>query len=325
MHRLKKRTLRHFHFDFKNKTYWKFILIFLLIFLVCFFVYQTYLALNYSIWDGKRQITLAVEQNNQLAYLKITPELNEAKLWLLPTNAMLETAYGYGEYKTFNLKKLAKQEDLDFGSFLQNSMTQFLGSVTDGYLINLGGKDKQPKSLLLKALLAQAKTKLTAWDLLRLYFFVNNLRFEQVEVLDLSQTKVFSQETLPDQSEVLKTNFDFLDKMVFRDLANPDFLKQDFTWEIYNGTNHSGLANLFKRIVANSGFDVVGVRQANELHDKTMIYLNSRIENPTVVNFFASYFALPITVDDGQTLHADVAVFLGEDFWQKYCSRPTSQ
>ncbi|MGI5827484.1 MAG: LytR C-terminal domain-containing protein [Patescibacteria group bacterium] len=292
-----------------------------LIVLMAFFLgYHFWQEVKHSIWDGKSQLTLAFEQENTLGYIKINPEFEEVTIFTMPPNAMVALAYGYEEYRSDKVKMLAKQENIDFGKFLAVSMTQFLGSTTDGYITDANGRVGDLKTLVLQSFYSGAKTNLTTWDLLRLFSYVINIRSNGVEVISFADTKAFQLETLPDGSEVYVPDLNLLDEVILRELANPSFLNQNLTWEVFNGTNHFGLANSVKRIVANSGFDVIGVRQAQKSYTNSFISVRS-LESSASLQKFANYFSLPIETKSGLHDRADVVLVVGEDFWNKYYRR----
>jgi len=286
-----------------------------------FILIELWQGIRYSVWDGKRQLTFVFEQENRLGYIKINKELDEVKVLTLSDNVMVPLAYGYQEYKANKVKLLAKQEKLPLGPFLSVSFTHFLGTVTDGYVTEAKGIIPNPSLLLRQALARKAKTNFTDWDLIRLLFYLANIRSEQVEYIDLSDTSSFQYTVLPDGSEVYQPDLNKLDSFVLVELANPQFLNQTYTWEVFNGTQHPGLGNQVKRIVANSGFTVVGVRQALSFYETSFISLGKRVEKAESVKEFACYLDIPTKKGTELNDRADVVLVIGEDYWKRYLQR----
>jgi hypothetical protein len=147
-----------------------------------------------------------------------------------------------------------------------------------------------------------------------------NIRSDQVRVVNLGEIDALKLTTLPDNSKVYVADLDLLDKFSLRELANPNFLAQRYTWEISNATAHFGLGNRVKRIVANSGFDVIGVRQSQVPYAKSFISVRQAAEN-VYLHRFAEYFNLPVKTNTDLNDRADVVFVVGEDFWEQNFQR----
>jgi hypothetical protein len=73
-----------------------------------------------------------------------------------------------------------------------------------------------------------------------------------------------------------------------------------------------------KRIVANSGFDVIGIRQGLEEYQKSTIYVNKDYYKNDNIRVFADFFEFDLKIDKNKTYRSDVAIYIGEDFWRRY-------
>ncbi len=292
----------------------------LLVFVVMFIkvIVQGY---TQAVWKGEGQVTFVFEQNNKVGYIKINTDLNEAVVLTFPDNTLIALSNGYQEYQASKVKLLANQEKTHFGELLTRSMTQFLGSVTDGYIINGQGDYVDISTLLIQAIFRRAETNFSDWDLLRLILFTANLRNNHIRTIDMPTTSVFELTTLPDKSQVYEIKPEELDAFGLKELARPKYLKEQLTWEIFNGTQHTGLGSMMKRMVANSGFDVTGVRQARKPYETSAIIVTDKASNNPYVTDFARYFHLPVTTEGDKSDIADVTVILGEDFWESCCVR----
>jgi hypothetical protein len=147
------------------------ILLPLTILLLIFVVFGTWQAVRNSVWDGNSQLTIAFEQNDQLGYIRVNKEHKEVKVFLFPVETLIPLSYGYQEYRSDKVKLLAKQENINFGELISSSMTQFLGSITDGYIVKAKGDPGKPSLLVAQSLYRKASTDFTNWDLLRLLYF----------------------------------------------------------------------------------------------------------------------------------------------------------
>ena len=147
------------------------------------------------------------------------------------------------------------------------------------------------------------------------------IKSEQAETIDISQTTSVQKDTLPDKSEVYRANTEFLDAFVLKKIANPKYLKETTSWEVYNGTDNTGLGSEIARIVANSGFLVSGVRQAQQMYNTSFISVRPGLAITDSVKEFSHYFDLPLKQETDFHNRADVVFVVGNDFWKKYFQR----
>jgi LytR cell envelope-related transcriptional attenuator len=266
-----------------------------------------------SKWNGKGSFNVVIEKENQIQYVKIDPKLNEIVVFGISENTMAYLAYGYGEYRADKIKDLAEIDNISYGDLLQKSMNLFLGSLTDAYIVDIKKAGIGLNETLLRSIFFKNKTNLTRWDLVRMLAFIQKLRSEDIEYVDLGMTRALSLVNLADGSEVYIAS-EFFDDYVLKNIARPEFLEQDITWEIFNGTAHDGLAARMKKVLANSGLDVIGIRQEKADYQKS--FISSR-EGNNVVSQIANYYNLEIRETDQISDRADVVFVLGEDFWQE--------
>ncbi len=280
--------------------------------LLCLVLYKN------SIWQKKGYLSLALQYNDHLGYLIINPKLDELKLLLFPDDLLIDFTYGYSEYRASKFKALVDQEKLNAGEFLKSSMTQYLGNLTTGYMVELNNKGIDIEAFIIQALFDQNKTNLSRLDLIKLLIYIKNLRSEQIEIIDLLNTEILDKQLLPDNRQVYTINFEAFDVFVLKYLANPDFLQEKSTWEIYNATKYAGLGERMRRIITNSGFDVVGLHQANTTLDRTQIEINESLSSNQNILNFSKYFGFQIKNGHSISSRADVVIIIGEDFWEKY-------
>ncbi|NMC35929.1 LytR C-terminal domain-containing protein [Candidatus Beckwithbacteria bacterium] len=278
--------------------------------------------LRFSVWDGQSQLNLSLVQGEALSYVKINPELEEVLILTFPDNAMVQVAKGFADYQASKIVRLAKQEKIPVGKLTSQTMTIFLGSLTDGYIVS-SVQSSTFSNLVFKALTKRASTNLSSWDLFRIWLLLRNMRSDQVKTVDLSQTGAYQLTTLPDGSKVYQINYDLLDEWVLRELAQPEYLNQSLRWEIFNSTDHVGLGQALKRIVANSGFEVIGVRQENKPVETSVLFINNKSVNKDKIAKIAKYLGLKINEHPVQTKGsaADIEIVIGEDFWQRFFNK----
>lgn len=289
------------------------------------FIFLIYLAksiffsIKNSIWADNNQLTLALEINNQIGFVKIDPVLQEVKVIYFPDNAMIKLSNGFDQYRAKNIRALAKQENIPLGLLLKNTSTQFLGILTDGYIISLQQDDFDFKNMLKQIIFRKAKTNLSGWDVVKLFYFCQSLKPDQIESLAIKEEDIGEEMLLPDGTNIYTLEENKLDLFMLQNFANPDYLKEKVKWEIYNTTSYDGLAESMKKILINSGFDVIGVRQASETdQEKSSLFVSSNFASNKNIKKIAQFFNFKLVIDNEKTDRADVVIYLGEDYWLNY-------
>ena len=290
------------------------------LFLLAFLLYEIWVGWRYSIWDGNRFFSTVYESNDQIGYISFNPEIDEIIILSMPEDLMMPLGYGYGEYRVDKIKPLAQLDDVAFGDLLQQSMLQYLGVHSDAYVVGVDSDNVDINVYLLKSLFKMTDTNLSSWDLIRLLNMARNLRVENIKQIQLEDTDILIGQVLPDDTTVLTTDFGKLDNFVLTQFADPDYLSDTNTWEIYNATNNAGFGAWMKRVVANSGFDVVGVRQANELGLTSAIELREESLTQSVRDF-SEDSGIPIVFHTDNSRRSSVQVILGDDYWNQCCTR----
>ncbi len=286
---------------------------FLFFIFVMFLSYKIWMSYKYSRWDGEKQLTFVYEQNQITYFIKINPKLEELNILEFDPNTMIDIARGYENYKLSKIYKLAQQEHINYGQLLKESMTSYLGVLTDGYLTGISGDFNLSKALFL-SLINRTNTNFTDFDVIRILLYLHNTRYENINHIVITDTKYFDNKIFPDGSQAYVINNQQWKKYALTDFADPDFLSEKYTWEIYNGTTKNGLGESVRKILTNSGFDVVGVRQADNLSDQSKIIINKNlVDNPSIKKF-ADYFKFPIQVSIEGNLRSDVILIIGSDY-----------
>jgi len=292
-------------------------IIFLLFLILIFIIKSAFISVKNAVWDGENQLVIAYEFNNELGLVKFDPVLREALIVSFPSDMLLPLALGFQDYRVDKIKALALQEHIKLGQLLKDSITQSIGILTDGYITGAKGKDLKLNKLILYSLFNRSNSNLTAWDKIRLLVYVSNLKISEIKYYQAAN-EFLKTKIIPDGSQILVIDDNVLTTFVLQELANPVFLQEKLTWELYNATDQDGLANNMRRITANSGFDVIGIRQALEFKKTSTLYVSDAKKINANVRRFAEFFHFPIVVDNSITQRSDVALYLGDDYFIKY-------
>lgn len=322
----RKSVRKHYHLSLKKTSFklsaktiagLKLGLRFILFFLILFLLKNAYFSITKSVWDGKSQLTLAYEQNNKIGIIEVDPTLHEAVILQFPDDSYFPLALGFETYRADKIKALATQENLPLGKLLTKSMTLSLGILTQGYLVDLKDNQISLSNFIWQSLIHRDKSNLTAWDKLRLGILNFNLKINEIQIIK-AEDEFLKVTKLPDGSAGYEIDDDLLTEFVLKQLSNPEFLQDKITWEIYNATDYDGLADSMRRIAANSGFDVTGIRQALDKREISTLYVSDWNKVNNNVRRFADFFHFPIVADNNYTQRSDIALYLGDDFWQEY-------
>lgn len=323
MARRRKKIVKRHNIKFKNPfsgLVGRVVMGFLGLLLIGWLSYETWYGMNHSIWNGDGAFSLVFSQKDKVGYMLINPAQEEVIIATFPDKMMIQTAMGYGEYRIEKVSQLAKQEKIPLGVLLDRSMEQFLGRITEGYIVGLSGEKIDSQVFLWQGLVGLAQTNMSRWDMVRLLFFLSGLRYEDVAVVDMEETDALVLDKLADGTDVYRVNQEELDKLVLKLFADPDYLRNSLTWEIFNATNHKGLASQVGRIVANSGFDVVGVRQSIDPVDSSKIVVSKdKVDNN--IREFARHIGVTIEEIESDSERSSVQFYIAEDYWKWCCTR----
>lgn len=296
---------------------WRLGIYFLVLFLGLFLISELWKGLTDSKWGKREQINFVYERNGKISYVRIDKKLEEIAIYNFSEDCLIELSNGYGSYKASKVKDLTEMEKIDLGQLLRETMTFYLGLLTDGEFVYLNEKKNDLKKIFINSFFYQNKTNFNRLDLVRMYFYVSGLRTEHLKEYDFAQMGFFEEKQLPDGSKVFELNKNIFDEYALTKLANTEYLEESLTWEVFNGTNYSGLGASFSRVISNNGFDLVGIRQSGQDYQKSFISLKEE-EVSKSVKFLADYFGFEIKKDGILNDRADVVVVLGEDFYEKY-------
>lgn len=297
---------------------WKLGIYFLAFLFGFFLIAELWKGLTDSKWGKREQINFVYEKNGKISYVRIDKKLEEVTIYNFNEDCLIELSKGYGLYKASKVKELAEMEKIELGKLLRESMTFYLGLLTDGDFVLLNEKKNDLKKIFINGFFYQNKTNFNRLDLVRMYFYMAGLRSEHIKEYDLAQMGFFEEKQLPDGSTVFELNKNVFDEYALTKLANTEYLEENITWEVFNGTNYSGLGSNFSRVISNNGFDLIGIRQSGQDYQKSFISFKKDSNASKSVKFLADYFGFEIKSEGILNDRADVVVVLGEDFYEKY-------
>ncbi len=300
-----------------KKAAWLIIII-ILISLSCV-VYRTFRG---SIWDGKNRINVALNQN-PVTVLSLSPKDQKLVMLTIPSGTYIETINGYGFYKIQSIYPLGELDNKG-GELLSGSLEEYLGIPIDGYLsvkpcVSLEVREK--KICLLKqlrtSLFSAQQTDLSKWDILRLWWGVNQIRLSKINVSDLCQNQLCEEVMLPDGSKVWQLDSDSIDKISANLFADPQIKNEGLSIALLNGTSHYGLANRGARILTNLGVAVLKISDWDNKLSVCEIRAPKSLTESYTFKKTQNLFNCRWQEDDLKEHRVDILLILGEYYWDR--------
>ncbi len=301
-----------------------------------------------SIWDGKRRITLVMQnlpqQDNELSdYLgifTIEPEKKNAFFLLIPGNTLLDVPYGYKKFPAASVYRLGELDrQRGGGKLLAKSMEISFGYSIEGFMVEY---KKNPSLIPQKREdLAELKKKyfslfgflssfsdLLTWrgntvtnfsflDRFRLWRGVSWLRLDQISFFDLTDSGVLKMEKQVDGSEVFELDKDNLDLTVSANFQDSSVRQEKITVEIANATGLEKIAAAYGRILENMGIHViVKSTAAYGQKEECLLYLSDdSLKNNIIVKRLKEIYRCQMGFDKRDKAdRSDIKAIVGEDF-----------
>jgi len=288
----------------------------LLLLVIGVFFYAYFFRTNHWLADEPYNLALQTPDQNQITFLSLDPTTDTVTLLSFPPNLVIQTAYGYGDYKVDSLLKLGQIEGLD-DLLLTSSLQQTLGLPVYSLVkldnsINSNTWQRELKTnLILKSLTSTIPLK----DAIKFIRQLNVVRADKIDYIDLAATRLVYEDILRDESRVLKLDLKRLDGFVGSNLSSSAYRANQPTVAIINTTSEPGLASRATRILVNTGVDVVSQSDNLDHLEISKIIINTPQLKDTITTKLLTYFFSP-QIEEGSTdsYRADIVLFLGTDY-----------
>lgn len=309
-----------------KKVFWKrgFFWIALGIFIVsCWYVYK---ALTGGIWQDQENLNIVVgSEGKSLAVISVSEKDSVLVMYLDP-QVMVDSVYGYGEYKVGSLLKLGSLEKLG-SKLLTRTLQHQLGLKIHDYVsIEVPSSNEIDVAFLKKLIRPMAFSligkPLGVTDLVKYVKTISILRPDQIEVIPIHESRLSYTQSLPDESLVYKLDEERLDAFLQTHMRELVFSNTTTSVAIVNTTTYSGLASSLARILLNSGIDVVSLGENQEHLEKSIIMTSIGGKESQIVMFLASLFPFEVKEASIDEYRAEVVILLGEDFNKLFSQRP---
>lgn len=278
-------------------------------------------------WDGKFNIYVVI-QTDQLALLNFNPQGREASLILIPKDAHLDVAGGYGDWMPGSIFALGESSEKGLGQKLvKYSVSSLFGIPVDGFISLEGEYNAKEFVELLRQnpvsgldLFSKIRSDMTPIELISLKFGLMKIRFDKINYIDLSLPNLYDTQTLPDGTNIKKFDPVKLDS-ILTDFEDPKVREENLSIAVFNATNYPQLAQKAKRIITNLGGNVIIVSNYPQEIKNTIILGEESDTLKRLTQIFSSCLSKkcdrisPHEISSSEvSSRAQINIFLGEDF-----------
>lgn len=273
----------------KKGRIFRLFLISLFLFLLLLGVGRQFLVWKKSDWDGKRQLSLAIEtQSKKIIIFALTPEKNMAVALVIPPNLKVETPW-FGAYRADKLSLLAKQEGKS--RIFSRSLGFFLGIPIDREIINSGIILHQADETEIKRILKQVFSPWRSLDNFRVWSWLRKreLVWRVVDLEAISQ-----EETLPDGSVVLTIDPERIADTLLGIFTDPLVKNENIAISVFNSGGTPGMARRTAAIITSFGGRVVEVTDSErKVDDCLVLFSQERLAQSTTLKRLESVLGCP--------------------------------
>ncbi len=314
------------------------------------FVHGLFLPLDRGItskpyhWNGSSNLNIVIKAAN-IGVVSYNPTDQTIAFAEIPDQVYTDVPRGFGKWPVRSIFDLGQQSNPPIGNrLLEDSLVDLMGVPIDGYIQFLGKMEGKKvgevvdylrgNPLDVGSFLGQIKSDLTPLEILRLRWGVSKVRFDKVDLIDLSKANVFEDSNLPDGTPILITDLTRMDSAL-QDFTENKIRKENLSVAIFNGTDHPGLAQKAARIITNIGGNVIFTSNLAQTHDRSFVTGKSS----DTLNRLRQIFSLDCTNNTNcakigcqnqasdcngildqeiKQSRAQINIILGEDFYQRY-------
>lgn len=315
------------------------ILFLILIFLIFGVFAGIFSVLKVRRWDGVHHFNIVLATSPILVF-SFDPNLHQATILSIPSNAFLEVPYGYGNYPAGSIYRLGALDiQRGGGNLLGKSIENTFGIVIDAYLAPKS-KKLEDLPLLDKAQIQKIKndyfsfhgailslaqmmtysrgmdTNLSMIDKFNLWNAIRTLRIDNISLLDVDGSMVVSDQKLPDGAVVKIIDKELFDAFI-KDKFQDNLVRlENISVEIINASGEDGVAYQFGRTLKNLGANVLvkTTAERNEDYTCSVFTLRKELVQSHIVRRLKQLYQCNISKDLSVKNIADIQVVVGRGF-----------
>lgn len=263
---------------------------------------------NYN-WDGRFNINLVLKAK-EVAVLTLNPTEKQAIIINFPDNTLVDVANGFGQWEIRSVYNLGGW------GLLEQTISDFLGIPIDGFIGYEGSITKiNPVDLIQMNI----QSSLTPVELIRLKFYLAQVRFDKIKNIDLGKRSVLDLRELNDSTTVYIADPIKIDS-VLTFFVDPTIKNEHMTIAVFNATDYPQLAQKAARLITSLGGNVIITANAQRNYLKTQVVG----EKSATLTRLQQIFDLGCRIDPKcdkigpgvEEERAQINVILGEDFYK---------
>lgn len=293
-------------------------------------------------WKETSPLTLVI-YDTKVRLFRFDLNTQSATIINLPDELYLNMPKGFGRWRVGSIYDLGQSESPPIGpDLLGKTLTYSLGLPIDGYLLlegenlNFNKRVFEVKNNPLAALLylRLSKTNLTPQELLTLSLNLKNIRSDKFEEVELNDTQIVTEITLPDKSKGLEVNPDNLNRFIQKNFEDSKLVDEGLSIGIFNATKYPLLAERAERLVESLGGRVIFTQNAKQSLEKTVVSGRESYTKERISNIFEAGCETYVKTLFGEkkedkncqedpdlgSSRADINLYLGEDYYLEFAS-----
>lgn len=249
----------------------------------------------------------------------------------VPSDVRVEGLYGVGMYSLESLWKLGVLEKKT-ERLLTESLEEALGVPIPWYVypreervVPISAPEKTLRNMvnprtILPLFQASYRTNIPPFVFLKLIRIVNSVPPEQLNILDLTNAKIYSTSTLPDGSMVRTIDPNLFDAYIGSAFEVSEIRTEALTLAIYNTTKTSLLGNRMSRLLGNTGVHVIVVDNDDEEVDACVLGGSKDHLSSRTATFISNHFGCK-NVEKSEEGVADLTLAIGLQYARRFSSR----
>lgn len=292
---------------------------------------------NYT-YTGDSTINLVIKADS-IYTLFLNPNEKVATILKIPDDTYLNLAYGFGRYPARSIYELGQAESTPMGAkLLKHTLSDLEGIAVDGIILARSQSEMRSPVKLIEeikqnpvsmiSLVSKLDSDLSRLELFRLFWELRGIRSDNLRLVDLGTSTITRSALLADGTRVLGIDQVKLDNLIqskFKDLKVED---EGLSIGVFNGTDHSKLAEAVARIINHMGGRVIFVTNSQQSYPQSFVFGKKGYTTVRLTQIFAPrclktpfvfsrFQKANCDIKDPEILssRAQVNVVLGEDFY----------
>lgn len=272
-----------------------------------------------SVWDGKNRLNLVLN-TDPITLASFDPGSQTISFLTIPDGTYIEVAGDYGPYRIEKIYPLGKLEGRGI-ELLAASLETYFGLPVDGWIEagereqGITGGKRLISGLISLGIKEKSLTNLSYWDLARLWLMVNRTRGHKVETVDLGETTVAEEFSLPDGTKARRIDQQRISRIISNLFTDYQIRQEDLAIAIMNAGGETGLAAKAARLIANIGGRLVEVGDWAEEIGECEIKTTPRAKKTYTSQKFAQVFGCQLRADLKEDSRWDVLIILTGESW----------